>query len=103
MVTHNSSIIGSALGKDIWFYMKVVCLKAGIPAMTMGSLRRALEIENYLEQVANVSSHLGHSVKTAEMHYVIKDSRHSVKATCRILQIAERLAADKEVGFTSLL
>ena len=89
--------MGSSLGKDVWYYLKATCKKAGVVDVTFGALRRALEVENFLQGSKVVSSHLGHTLDMAKEHYVTRDSRHAISAANRILGMIEDLAAEQEV------
>ena len=66
--------------------------------LTFNTLRRAIETENVLSDdnlpayKALVSQHLGHSEKTAETYYRIRDSRNCVQASYKLLHIQELLA-----------
>ena len=87
--------LGDSLNKDIWYYLRAICKPVGLPDITMGTLRRAIETENSLKESDAVSSHLNHTGKTADVYYIIRDPRHSVKAASDLLRIVEDLGEQK--------
>ena len=89
---------GAPLGKDVYFWLRKITSRVGMKDLTFNTLRHAIETENLLHDdnmsayKALVSHHLGHSEKTAEQYYRIRDSRDCVKASYRLLHIQEILA-----------
>ena len=64
---------------------------SGLKGVTFNTLRRAAETENALSDSSIVSSHLGHSLRTAEQYYIIQDDRHAVKASFQLLGLLEQV------------
>ena len=59
--------------------------------ITFNNLRRAAETENALSDSSIASSHLGHSLRTAEQYYIIQDDRHAIKASFQLLGLMEQV------------
>ena len=84
---------GTNLGKDVLYYLRQIAQKEGIKAFTVNTLRHAFEVENALDQEpldrSIVSAHLGHSKLIAEKFYLVRDKRHAVQASNRLLFFLE--------------
>ena len=85
---------GRCLPKDIWYYLSKICKisgASGLKGITFNNLRRAAETENALSDSSIASSHLGHSLRTAEQYYIIQDDRHAIKASFQLLGLMEQV------------
>ena len=104
---------GTRLGKDALYYLRHLAQSVGIKSFTVNTFRHALEGENALDHVpldrSIVSSHLGHSKRIADKYYLIRDERHAVQASNRILFCMEnegereekKVSVEKQLDFLS--
>ena len=90
---------GSCLGVELYFYLRKLRQKLKLKGFTAGNLRRAMEIENGLDNDpsdTSVSDHLGHKISTVKTHYLKKDVRHAVRGANKVMSIFEDIGEEQE-------
>lgn len=86
---------GDSVAKNVSSYIYKIGKMVGIKDFSCQMLRSLMETENVLDESNpernGVSTHMGHTTQTRQDFYVLRDSRHCVQASNRLLAKLEEI------------